>query len=75
MMTFELILLVGDAKTGSILVKPPKEERWLIREKSGYGRASRNDYTGIVRVDAEFFETTDKYRVCNPPKAIGSRRN
>ena len=30
MMAFELILLVRDAKTGDILAKPPKEERWLV---------------------------------------------
>ncbi|KAF2744666.1 hypothetical protein M011DRAFT_470254 [Sporormia fimetaria CBS 119925] len=62
MMTFELILLVRDAKTGKILVKPPKEERWLVREKVGWGRASRNEYEVLAKVDAEFFEKMDKQR-------------
>lgn len=63
MMTFEVILLVRDAKTGKILVKPPKEERWLVREKIGFGRASRNEYEELVKVDKEFFEEMDKQRV------------
>lgn len=63
MMTFELVILVRDAKSGKILVKPPKEERWLVREKIGLGRASKNEYEELVKVDAKFFEIMDKQRV------------
>ncbi|PVH94676.1 hypothetical protein DM02DRAFT_602165 [Periconia macrospinosa] len=62
MLTFELLVLVRDAKTGDILVKPPKEERWLIREKIGWGRASKNEYKDIAWVGPKFFEAMDKYR-------------
>jgi hypothetical protein len=65
MMTLELMVLVRDAKTGEILVKPPKEERWLIREKVGWGRASRNEYKDIAWVGPKFFEAMDKCRVCS----------
>jgi hypothetical protein len=63
MMPFELIVLVRDAKTGDILVKPPKEERWLIREKVGWGRASKNEYKDVAWVGPKFFEAMDKFRV------------
>ncbi|KAL3426787.1 hypothetical protein PVAG01_00296 [Phlyctema vagabunda] len=42
MQAHELLVLVRDAVDGTLIVKSPEEERWLIREKSGLGRASKN---------------------------------
>jgi hypothetical protein len=36
-----IVLLVRDAESGRLLVKPDEDQRWLPREKSGLGRASR----------------------------------
>ena len=48
--------------TGSILVKPPEEETWLVREKTGLGRAARNEWNIIKKVGTEFFEDMDRHR-------------
>lgn len=55
----DLCIVVRDAKSGRILVSPPEEERWLIREKSGLGRASRNGWNVISKVDESLFEQVD----------------
>ena len=62
MQTARLIILVRDAQTGSILVKPPEKELWLIREKSGVGRAARNEWNVVKQVGTQFFEEMDKHR-------------
>jgi hypothetical protein len=62
MQTSCLVLLVRDGKTGSILVKPPEEETWLVREKTGLGRAARNEWNIIQKVGTEFFEDMDRHR-------------
>jgi hypothetical protein len=63
MQSSKLLVLVRDAETGKLLLKPPEEERWLYREKSGLGRASRNDDWHIIRsIGPQFFEEMDKYR-------------
>lgn len=54
--TWELRALVRDRKTGHILIQPPKDELWLVREKSGWGRASRNEFSIVSEVGATFFE-------------------
>jgi len=54
--------LVRDAKTGRVLISPPEDELWLLREKSGWGRASRNDYEVQGEVGPVFFEAMDKSR-------------
>ena len=62
MQTSSLLLLVRDGKTGSILVKPRDEHTWLVREKTGLGRAARNEWNIIKKVGTEFFEDMDKHR-------------
>jgi hypothetical protein len=60
--TWEIRALVRDHKTGRILIQPPKEELWLLREKSGWGRANRNEFNIIGEIGPEFFEQMDKAR-------------
>ena len=62
METWEIRALVRDRKTGRVLIQPPEEELWLMREKSGYGRASKNEFENIVEVGPEFFEKMDSVR-------------
>jgi hypothetical protein len=54
--TWEIRALVRDRKTGRILIQPPKEELWLLREKSGWGRATRNEFDVIGEIGPAFFE-------------------
>ena len=54
--------MVRDAKTGEIVVKPPKDQLWLYRQKAGLGRASKNDWTILKEVGTAFFEDMDHYR-------------
>jgi hypothetical protein len=54
--TCEIRALVRDRKTGRILIQPPEEELWLLREKSGWGRATRNEFSIIGEIGPEFFE-------------------
>ncbi|KAL1603395.1 hypothetical protein SLS59_004492 [Nothophoma quercina] len=62
MESWELRALVRDAKTGRVLISPPEDELWLLREKSGWGRASRNEFENIGEVGPAFFEAMDKSR-------------
>ena len=62
MKTTDVLLFVRDAKTGRILVKPPEEERWVIREKSGIGRASKNDWNVIREIGPDLFDEIEKQR-------------
>lgn len=62
METWELRALVRDAKTGRVLISPPEDELWLLREKHGWGRASRNEYEVLGEVGPVFFEAMDKSR-------------
>lgn len=57
--TWELRALVRDRKTGRILIQPPKEELWLLRQKSGWGRANRNEFDIIGEIGPAFFEQMD----------------
>jgi hypothetical protein len=54
--TWEIRALVRDRKTGRILIQPPKDELWLLREKSGWGRATRNGFNVIGEIGPAFFE-------------------
>lgn len=65
MQTHRLVLLVRDAESGKLLVKPPEEERWLWREKSGLGRAVKNVWNVLKRIGPEFFEEMDRHREWN----------
>ncbi|KAL1606580.1 hypothetical protein SLS60_003985 [Paraconiothyrium brasiliense] len=62
METWEIRALVRDRKTGKILVRPPEEEFWLLREKAGWGRASKNEYENTIEIGPEFFETVENSR-------------
>lgn len=62
MESWELRALVRDAKTGRVLISPPEDELWLLRGKSGWGRASRNEYEVVGEVGPVFFEAMDKSR-------------
>jgi hypothetical protein len=62
METFELRAVVRDRKTGRVLITPPDEELWLLREKSGWGRAVRNEFDVIGEVGPRFFEQMDRSR-------------
>jgi hypothetical protein len=54
--TWEIRALVRDRKTGRILIQPPKHEMWLLREKSGWGRATRNEFDIVGEIGPAFFE-------------------
>lgn len=41
MQTRYVCLMVRDAKTGKILVRPPEEHNWLVRVQGGLGRDDR----------------------------------
>jgi len=62
MQTHRVLLLVRDAKTGRILVAPPEDELWLVREKSGVGRASKNSWNIVKEVGTKLFEEIDANR-------------
>ncbi|KAF1961597.1 hypothetical protein CC80DRAFT_462884 [Byssothecium circinans] len=62
METWDLRALVRDRKTGEVLIQPPEEELWLVREKSGWGRAAKNEFDNTVEVGPEFFEKMDTIR-------------
>ncbi|PVH81349.1 hypothetical protein DL98DRAFT_571218 [Cadophora sp. DSE1049] len=65
MQRHRLLVLVRDAETGSLVIKPPEEERWLWRQKAGLGRASKNEWNVIKNVGPQFFEDMEKYRGWN----------
>ncbi|MCJ1377759.1 hypothetical protein MMC17_000855 [Xylographa soralifera] len=62
MQTNRMLLLVRDAKTGRIISKPPEEDLWLLREKSGIGRAAKNEWNVIKKVGPDFFKEMDDHR-------------
>jgi hypothetical protein len=62
MRTSSLVILVRDVETGNVIVQPPKEQLWLLREKMGRGRASRNLWTNLREVGPAFFEELDRRR-------------
>ena len=49
-------LLVRDAKTDRILVKPPEEHLWIVGDKAGIGRASRSELEVRKSVGDDLFE-------------------
>ena len=66
MQSHRLLVLVRDAETGKLLVTPPEEERWLMRVKSGIGRATKNtDWTVQKSIGPAFFEEVDVKRKWN----------
>lgn len=60
----DMLILVRDGHTGEILVQPfDKDDRWLIRHKEGIGRAAKNKWRVISKVDEHFFEQMDDLRL------------
>lgn len=62
METWELRALVRDRKSGKILISPPEDELWILRQKSGWGRAARNEFDVIGEIGPTFFEQMDRSR-------------
>lgn len=62
MQTHRVLLLVRDAKTGRILISPPEDELWLIRRKSGLGRAVKHEWNVQKKVGPAFFEEMEENR-------------
>jgi len=58
-------MLVRDAESGRLLIKPEEDETWLYRQKAGLGRASKNPWKIIKKVGPQFFEEMDHYRSWN----------
>ena len=58
----DCILLVRDAKTSKIVLEPHDDDLWLIREKSGIGRASKTEWNVVSRVGEGFFDEMEKHR-------------
>ncbi|KAH6692878.1 hypothetical protein BKA61DRAFT_637651 [Leptodontidium sp. MPI-SDFR-AT-0119] len=65
MQRHSLLILVRDAETGNLVIKPPEDERWLFRQKSGLGHAAKNEWNVIKSVGPQFFEEMEKYRGWN----------
>lgn len=62
MQTHRVLLLVRDGKTGRILVSPPEDELWLVRQKAGLGRAIKHEWNVQKKVGAAFFEEMETNR-------------
>jgi hypothetical protein len=62
MQTRELLVLVRDAETGRLLIKPPEDQRWLYRSKHAVGRAAKNEWTVLKQIGPDLFNDMDKYR-------------
>jgi hypothetical protein len=61
--TAKALLCVRDAKTGRIITKPDESELWLMRTKSGIGRASRNSNWKVFKdVGPDFFQEVEDRR-------------
>lgn len=62
MQTHRVLLLVRDGKTGRILVSPPEDELWLVRQKAGLGRAIKHEWNVQKKVGTAFFEEMETSR-------------
>lgn len=60
--SYRVLVLVRDAETGNLLIKPPEDQRWIYREKSGLGRAVKNDWNILKSIGPEFFEEMERHR-------------
>lgn len=60
--TSHVVCFIRDAVTGKTLVSPPETQLWLLREKHGLGRASKNEWNVISEVGPEFFEDLEQRR-------------
>lgn len=62
MQTHRVLLLVRDGRTGRILVSPPEDELWLVRQKAGLGRAIKHEWNVQKKVGTVFFEEMETNR-------------
>ncbi|KAF1983275.1 hypothetical protein K402DRAFT_338776 [Aulographum hederae CBS 113979] len=62
MQTWYLNVLVRDAKTGKILVKPDAEELWFVRSKNGLGKSSKTSWKIVSEVGPKFFADMEEQR-------------
>ncbi|KAK8224470.1 hypothetical protein HDK77DRAFT_385847 [Phyllosticta capitalensis] len=65
LMANRVVIMARDAQTGRVLVQPPRSQLWLVREKSGIGRASRSEWKNVKEVSPEFFDEINKFRSWN----------
>ena len=62
MQTHRVMLLVRDGKTGRVLISPPMDHLWLVREKSGFGRSVKKLWNVLREVGEEFFDELESNR-------------
>lgn len=62
MESYKMAIMVRDGRTGNIIVQPPQEHKWLIRTKSGLGRASRSEWQIVKEIDDKFWDEIDRVR-------------
>jgi hypothetical protein len=62
MESYKMAIMVRDGRTGNVIVEPPDEHKWLIRTKSGVGRASRSEWKIVKEIDEDFWDTIDRSR-------------
>lgn len=60
MQTHRLVVLARDAKTGRVVVKPPEEELWMIRNRDD--PHDDDDWKAVKKFDETFFEEMEQYR-------------
>lgn len=61
--TAELIVYIRDCKTGEMIVEPPEEEKWIIRDKMGAGRLHRGKWTIRQPFDRTFKANLERDRL------------
>ena len=62
MESYKMAIMVRDGRTGNVIVEPPQEHKWLIRTKSGVGRASRSEWQIVKEIDDKFWDEIDRFR-------------
>lgn len=61
MQSHRVLLLVRDAETGKIIIKPKESQLWLYRDK----RIAHDKWNILKAIGPQFFEEMDKYREWN----------
>lgn len=65
MQSTKVLVLIRDAKTSKIVSSPPDDQLWQYREKSGLGRASRNEWEKTVTIGPKLFEQSSYFFDCH----------
>ena len=59
----DLLLLVRDGRTGTIVTAPRDEDtHWTLRSKQGLGRASKNEWEVHLEIGPEYFDFVERNR-------------